>query len=172
MRNLRPRLWRTAEIDLHHLFRGSARCYVRVIHRISSSKSIFLIVSHIISEMDKMTCWFLKILVPVGGSASWEECQFLSSFLSNKCNKWTLFFNLNLFKKFKFLSPNWHFPQIALPSTSTFPNWHFSQLALLPPGTFCNFFRTIDNLCPTKAVQRFLKWHIWQIHLISAVWKV
>ena len=46
----------------------------------------------------------------------------------------------------KFLSPNWHFPQLALPPTSTSPNWHFPQLALF--WTFCC---AIENLSPLTA---------------------
>ena len=32
-------------------------------------------------------------------------------------------------------SPNWHFPQLALPQTGTSPNWHFLQLGPPPTGT-------------------------------------
>ena len=31
-------------------------------------------------------------------------------------------------------SPNWHFLQLALPSTGASPKWHFLQLALPPTG--------------------------------------
>ena len=37
-------------------------------------------------------------------------------------------------KSDKLKSPNWHFPQLALPPTSTSPNWHFPKLALPPTG--------------------------------------